>query len=352
MLKKLFLFLCFISGGASAQFSKIYYPHINRAELAITREHYSEASAAYREAFANVKYPLALDLYNATVCKILLHDFEGAKPFLLKLAAKGIPAGTLEKEDVFQKVHGQWEAFKPVYHQIQSTFESSLPDSVQAWAEEWQKSYVDNYYTRILTAHVGKSRESVMLNPNENITARMKLEQHLSTTGGYGEEDAGLVSGDYLLTPLNAILFSRYLGPVLLRQQDTLLLAAVAQTLKYLPQINGMTYLLQGIEAGKWHRSLYKKLLSRREPFSVAYVRTEEDCGDEFSGYYISGHPVSGIHPFGEGADLISSKTIFHFSREAHDFKLGTEEITVNRKDFSSCRTAREEMQHWTRLAR
>lgn len=100
MIKKLFsIFLLLLPGGhVTAQFSKIYYPHINRAELAITKERYTEASAAYREAFSNVKYPLAVDLYNATVCKILSDDFEGGKPFLLKLAAKGIPAEALDKE--------------------------------------------------------------------------------------------------------------------------------------------------------------------------------------------------------------------------------------------------------------
>lgn len=351
MLKKLFLLFILISGRASAQFSKIYYPHINRAELAITRESYSEASAAYREAFANVKSPLVCDLYNATVCKILLNDFEGAKPYLLKMAIKGVSTETFEKEDVFQKVRSQWESFKPVYYQVLSTFERSLPDSVQTWAAEWKESHTDNFM-RFQAVRTGSSGESLLFNPDENVTARMKLEQHLSATGGYSEEADGLVQGDYVLTPLNAIVFSPYLGTVLFRQNDSLLLATLKKVLEYQPRMNGMTYLVEGIEAGKWHRGLYRKLLNRAESVSVAYVRTEEDCGDEFKGYYISGKPATPVYPFQEEAELILAKTIFHFTRETHDFKLGTEEIMVNRKDFPSCRTAREEMQHWTPLSR
>lgn len=363
MSEKLLFVLLFLfpAGHLSAQFSKIYYPHINRAELAITREQYSEASAAYREAFANVRYPLALDLYNATVCKIILRDFDGAKPFLLKLAAKGIPAETLEADDLFQKVPAQWETFKPLYSQIQSTFETTLPDSVQTWAAQARESYTETPMKIIIrlsdtTGNVsgyeekmGKSRTT---KPFENAEARMKLEQHLGATGGYSEEADGPASGNYLLSSLNALLFSQYLGPVLFRQKDTALLATMAKNYHYVPQMDGMAYLLQGIETGKWHRNLYDKLLRRSGPFSVAYVKTEEDCGDEFSGYYISGQPAPPVHPFQEEAALSSAKTIFHFSHEAHGFKLGTEQIAVNRKDFPSCRTAREEMQHWTRLAR
>lgn len=354
MTKKLFsLFLLLLPAGhVTAQFSKIYYPHINRAELAITRELYTEASAAYREAFSNVKYPLALDLYNATVCRILLNDFEGAKPYLLKLAAKGIPVETLEKEDVFQRVYAQWEAFKPVYRQIQGTFERSVPDSVQTRAAQWNDTYME-IPKQILYARGGPNGAIFFqLNPLEDVIARMKLEKHLSATEGYGEEEDGLLPGDYLLTPLNAMLFSRYLGPVLLRQKDSVLLKSVEKVLNYTPQVNGVSYLLQGIETGKWHRTLHNRLLNRGQYFSIARVRTEEDCGDEFSGYYISGHASASSHPFAEETDLIFSKLRFHFSRETHDFKLGTENTSVNLKDFPSCKTAREEMQHWTKLSR
>lgn len=350
MSKKLLLFLFLTPFRVSAQFSKIYYPHINKAELAITRERYFEASTAYREAFSKVKYPLALDLYNATVCRILLNDFEGSKPYLLKLAAKGIPLETLEKEDIFQKVYAQWEAFKPIYHQIQSTFEKSVPDSVQTWIGKWKDTHTEVPKRFIHTW--GKNNEAFQLNPLEEVGARMKLEEHLNTTGGYGEEQDGLLPGDYLLTQANAVIFSRYLGPVILRQNDSLLLKNVAGALNYTPQINGINYLLQGIENGKWHRSLHQRLLSRREVFTIARVRTEEDCGEEFSGYYISGQAPANPHPFAEENELVYSKLLFHFSREAHDFKLGTEHIAVNLKDFPSCKTAREEMQHWKRLSR
>lgn len=353
MAKKLLLLFLFLlsAGRLPAQFSKIYYPHINRAELAITREMYAEASAAYQEAFANVKYPLALDLYNAIACCIMLHNFEGAKPLLLKMAAKGIPAETFDKEDLLQKVYSQWQAFKPVYRQIQETFETSLPDSVHTWLQKWQDSHT-NFPKRFIYSYGEKNTESFHFNPAEDIEARMNMEAHLSDTGGYSENQEGLLSGDYLLTQTNALIFSRYLGPVMLRQSDSLLLKNVAELLKYTPRINGTNYLLEGIEAGRWHRILHAKFLRRSEAFSIALVRTEEDCGDEFSGYYISGQAPAYSPSFAEESTLSYSKLVFQFSHETHLFKLGTENTAVNLKDFPSCKTAREEMQHWSRLTR
>lgn len=351
MSKKILLILFLTPYLTTAQFSKTYYPSINKAELAITRESYVEASMAYQEAFSKVKYPLALDLYNATVCRILLNDFEGSKPYLLKLAAKGIPLETLDKEDIIQKVSARWEAFKPIYYQIQSAFEKSVPDSVQTWIRKWENKHTEKP-KKILQVRGERSTESVQLYYFEDVGARMDLEKHLKITGGYSEEEEGLLSDDYLLTQTNSVIFSRYLGSVMLRQNDSLLLKNVAGALNYTPQMNGITYLLQGIENGKWHRNIHQKLLSRRELFSVARVRTEEDCGEEFSGFYISGQATANPHIFAEENELIYSKLLFHFSREAHDFKLGTEHIAVDLKDFPSCKTAREEMQHWKKLSR
>ncbi|MCP9754835.1 hypothetical protein EGI26_06625, partial [Lacihabitans sp. CCS-44] len=82
----------FITNQVFAQldFRKEYYPVINRAEMAITKDDYQTAFTEYQTAFSAVKTPLARDIFNAVACKFLLNDFEGAKPLLLKLARKGI----------------------------------------------------------------------------------------------------------------------------------------------------------------------------------------------------------------------------------------------------------------------
>jgi len=99
-----------------------YYPAINRAEMAITKDDYQTAFLEYQAAFSAVKTPLARDIFNAVACKFLLSDFEGAKPLLLKLAKKGISSTSLERKDVFllDNVKSQWNSYKFFYDQIQS----------------------------------------------------------------------------------------------------------------------------------------------------------------------------------------------------------------------------------------
>ncbi|MCP9754559.1 hypothetical protein EGI26_07500 [Lacihabitans sp. CCS-44] len=114
----------FITNQVFAQldFRKEYYPVINRAEMAITKDDYQTAFTEYQTAFSAVKTPLARDIFNAVACKFLLNDFEGAKPLLLKLARKGISTITLEKKEVFlmDNIRSQWNSFKFLYEQIQS----------------------------------------------------------------------------------------------------------------------------------------------------------------------------------------------------------------------------------------
>ena len=69
--------------------------------MAITKDDYQAAFSEYQSAFSAVKTPLARDIFNAVAYKFLLNDFEGAKPFLLKLAKKGIKAEDLEKQEIF-----------------------------------------------------------------------------------------------------------------------------------------------------------------------------------------------------------------------------------------------------------
>ncbi|MDP1816457.1 MAG: hypothetical protein Q8K92_18535 [Leadbetterella sp.] len=120
------IFVCtlFLTTDVLAQvdFRIEYYPAVNRAEMAITKDDYQTAFTEYQTAFSAVKTPLARDIFNAVACKFLLNDFEGAKPLLLKLAKKGIKAEDLEKQEVFMldNIKAQWNTYKFLYEQIQS----------------------------------------------------------------------------------------------------------------------------------------------------------------------------------------------------------------------------------------
>lgn len=124
-MKNLFIFLTLLLTSplfAQVDFRKEYYPAINRAEMAITKDDYQTAFTGYQTAFSAVKTPLARDIFNAVACKFLLNDFEGAKPLLMKLAKKGISGSSLEQKEVFMldNIKSQWNSFKFLYEQIQS----------------------------------------------------------------------------------------------------------------------------------------------------------------------------------------------------------------------------------------
>jgi hypothetical protein len=118
----LLFFLANFSLFAQENFLETYHPYRNKAEMAIVEGNYAVASAAYKTAFESVKNPLAKDIFNATVCKFLQNDFEGAKPLLLKLAKKGIAAQNLEAKEAFAitSIKNDWQNFKTTYNQIQS----------------------------------------------------------------------------------------------------------------------------------------------------------------------------------------------------------------------------------------
>ena len=101
-------------------FRKEYYPAVNRAEMAITKDDFQNAFTEYQTAFAAVETPLARDIFNAVACKFLLNDFEGAKPLLLKLARKGVAEKVLERKEVFGSLNikEKWIMFKPIYNDV------------------------------------------------------------------------------------------------------------------------------------------------------------------------------------------------------------------------------------------
>ncbi|GAB3823025.1 hypothetical protein GCM10028895_29060 [Pontibacter rugosus] len=55
-------------------YTQVYHPVINQAELSLVDGKYEEAIKSYKEAFAAVPSPFARDYYNAAVSSLVLKE--------------------------------------------------------------------------------------------------------------------------------------------------------------------------------------------------------------------------------------------------------------------------------------
>jgi hypothetical protein len=185
-MKNLFIFLTLLL--TSPLFSQVdfrieYYPAVNRAEMAITKDDYQTAFTEYQTAFAAVKTPLARDIFNAVACKFLLNDFEGAKPLLLKLAKKGISISSLEEKEVFrlENIKSQWNSFKFLYEQIQSMQQEQVSSDLLQKIEMFDSAY-DSLRANSIVVFVDESGKERLLISKDI--------QKKKTNGGLSTEDA------------------------------------------------------------------------------------------------------------------------------------------------------------------
>lgn len=135
-MKKLLLLLLFYSSISYAQidFTRIYHPIINEAELAIVDTNYHEALAFYNEAFANVEKPFAKDYYNAAICATLVGKMPVAFDFLEKIVAKGYLVENFRKDAFFKNIADtckQWTNFEKQAKLIKPQINTELRDSLQ-----------------------------------------------------------------------------------------------------------------------------------------------------------------------------------------------------------------------------
>ncbi|OYU65614.1 MAG: hypothetical protein CFE22_13235 [Cytophagaceae bacterium BCCC1] len=198
-MKNLFIFLTLLLTFplfSQVDFRKEYYPAINRAEMAITKDDYQTAFTAYQTAFSAVKTPLARDIFNAVACKFLLNDFEGAKPLLMKLAKKGIPGSSLEQKEVFMldNIKSQWNSFKFLYEQIQSMQQEQVSSDLLQKIEMFGSAY-DSLRANSIVVFVDESGKERLLISKDI--------QKKKNNGGLSSEDAktknlmnGLVSNE------------------------------------------------------------------------------------------------------------------------------------------------------------
>ncbi len=143
-MKKLLLILVFLSplwvaplwgGGCFAQgdFTRIYHPIINEAELAIVDTNYYEALDFYKEAFANVKKPFAKDYYNAAICAAMAGKLPLTLEYLEKIVEKGYPADSLRKDVFFHYVADtckRWSTFEKQMKLVKPNINRELRDSL------------------------------------------------------------------------------------------------------------------------------------------------------------------------------------------------------------------------------
>ncbi len=140
-MKKLILILLFLlpyrgSGGCYAQgdFTRIYHPIINEAELAIVDTNYYDALDFYKEAFANVKKPFAKDYYNAAICAAMVGKMPLVFDYLEKIVEKGYPSDSLRKDVFFHYVADtckRWTAFEKQMRLVKPNINWEVRDSLK-----------------------------------------------------------------------------------------------------------------------------------------------------------------------------------------------------------------------------
>jgi hypothetical protein len=134
-MKKLFIafILCSLlklSAFGQPDFMKVYYPLINRAELAIIDSKYESALLSYDSAFKQVSKPFSRDYLNATIAAIKTGNTKLAYRYCDSLISKGV------KKDFFLN----YGSFRPLWEN-----------------SEWQ-NFIDSFDEKYL--HFNKHRDT------------------------------------------------------------------------------------------------------------------------------------------------------------------------------------------------
>jgi hypothetical protein len=140
MKKLLFITLLFLLWGqrgfAQGDFTRIYHPIINSAELAIVDTNYYEALDYYKAAFDNVKKPFAKDYYNAAICAAMLGKINTVFDYLEKIVEKGYPSDSLRKDICFHYVADTckaWGKFESQMRQVKPDINWAVRDSLNTY---------------------------------------------------------------------------------------------------------------------------------------------------------------------------------------------------------------------------
>lgn len=139
-MKKLLLSFIFLFSFrvlfAQGDFTRIYHPIINSAELAIVDTNYYEALDYYKAAFDNVKKPFAKDYYNAAICAAMVGKMNTVFDYLEKIVEKGYPSDSLRKDAFFKYVADTckvWKKFENQMRLVKPSINRELRDSIKAY---------------------------------------------------------------------------------------------------------------------------------------------------------------------------------------------------------------------------
>ena len=342
--------LIFTNGFAQKPYSETYYPFINKAEVAIVQGEFREAHKHYHSAFVNVRYALARDLFNAAACKILLGDFDGAKPYFLKLAAKGIPPELLQNEEIILRISDKWDTFKPIYLQIYDNFTPTISEEVSEVLHKI-KSASPTIIQSGSVIEIKADNPVYITRKGISLTSRsenqIQLEKLLDSTGGFHEHQSGMADPNLLLDNLNTKAFSNLAQTVHFISHGN---AEIKPEL--VKHLNTTNYTHEGIEAGKWHRDIISQTLNMKpEDFGICItqISIEESCMDIKSGMYYKHNKKTfkeNRQNYTEGEiDLILKKAIFKHTDNI--FKLSPSTRFLHQV-LPSCETAKKILSEWT----
>lgn len=129
------LFACLITLGSCVKtgtdassstidYTQSYHPVVQEAELQVVEQNYADALRLYRQAFAAVPEPFAIDIYNAAVCAMLAEDQKQVMTYLNRLALKGVSIDYIEKQEVFSPLQAtkDWAKFEKSYAKNRAKF--------------------------------------------------------------------------------------------------------------------------------------------------------------------------------------------------------------------------------------
>lgn len=136
--------LLFISCSAtklfaqSPDYTQVYYPVINEAEVNILNQNYADALIAYKQAFASVPSPFARDYFNAAVSALQVEDEKLAFDYLEKLALKGVSLKYLQKQEAFEDVQNakRWKKFVKKYPKYRKKYKKAVNVDLRADLDE------------------------------------------------------------------------------------------------------------------------------------------------------------------------------------------------------------------------
>ncbi|GHA67550.1 hypothetical protein [Pontibacter akesuensis] len=148
-------------------YTKVYHPVINQAELHIVTSDYKEALQAYEQAFASVPSPFARDYYNAAVSALALRDRKQTFNYLEKLVQKGVSLDYLQRQTVFDSLQTtrHWRKFARKYKKRRRKYEENFNREYRADLDEL---YARDQYFRQAEGGLRVYRDTIRQIENAN----------------------------------------------------------------------------------------------------------------------------------------------------------------------------------------